>query len=101
MSGRFGWWIPMKYLLRYKMRTDQFVTNIEAPIYILHGTKDRLIPIGQSEKLVEVKPSIQLIKIPGGRHNNLPSFSVYHETVYDLLDQQPQEIPAAKSVIDK
>lgn len=85
---RWASFLPLSYILRYQIRTDQFITQVEAPIYIIHGDKDRLIPIGDSHKLTALAPEkIQLLVIKGGGHNNLPSFPEYHEYVYDLLEE--------------
>jgi pimeloyl-ACP methyl ester carboxylesterase len=52
----------------------------------LHGTKDFLIPISNSEKLQAISPrKITLIRIEGGGHNNLPSFNEYHNFIRSIL----------------
>ena len=85
---RWAFFLPLTYILRYQIRTDQFITQVEAPIHIIHGDKDRLIPIWHSHKLAELKPEkIELFVINGGGHNNLPSFPEYHEHIYDLLEE--------------
>ena len=84
---RYGFWLPLSWLLKYKIRTDQFMRKIQSPVYILHGRKDRLIPYKQSEQLAKENPEkIYLIPIDEGHHNNLPSFPEYHEWVYDILN---------------
>ncbi len=84
---RYGFWLPLAWLLKYKIRTDQFMRKIQSPVYILHGRKDRLIPYKQSEQLAKENPEkIYLIPIDEGHHNNLPSFPEYHEWVYDILN---------------
>lgn len=78
--------LPMKYLLRYHLRTDKWIRHVNCHTYILHGTKDWLIPISNSLKLQAISPSkITLLKIEGGRHNNLPSFPAYHNFLRDIL----------------
>jgi uncharacterized protein len=52
----------------------------------LHGTKDWLIPIKNSQQLQAIAPNkITLIRIEGGGHNNLPSFPEYHNFLRDIL----------------
>jgi fermentation-respiration switch protein FrsA (DUF1100 family) len=75
----------LKWLLRYKIRTDYFIRKVECPIFILHGTKDRLISFRQSEMLAQLVSHLELIALEGGGHNNLPSFPEYHEYLYDIL----------------
>ncbi len=78
--------IPHRLLLRYQLRTDRWILKVKCHTYILHGTKDFLIPIVNSEKLQALNPSkITLIRIHGGGHNNLPSFPEYHNFIRDIL----------------
>ncbi len=83
---RWGFWLPLKLLLRYPIRTDQFIKKVSCPSFILHGNKDFLIPIDHSEDLVQLNAKAELITIDGAGHNNLPDFEVYHQTIYRLLD---------------
>ena len=85
---RWGFILPLKFILRYKIRTDQFIKGVEAPVYIIHGTKDWLIPFSHSQALVNIEPdNIELLPIPGGGHNNLPEFPHFHEHLYTLLNE--------------
>ncbi len=85
---RYGWWLPLRYLLRYHLRTDQFLKKVTCPIYIIHGDKDRLISYAQGKRLHEISADRStLITIEGGGHNNLPNFPEYHEHLYDLLNE--------------
>jgi len=86
---QYAWWIPLRYLLRYHLRTDQFLKKIICPIFIIHGNKDRLISYKQGKKLHELSADRStLITIEGGGHNNLPDFPEYHEHLYDILNEQ-------------
>ncbi len=78
--------LPMKYILKYQLRTDKWIKHVNCHTYILHGTKDWLIPISNSEKLQALNPNkITLLRIVGGGHNNLPSFNEYHNFLRDIL----------------
>lgn len=86
---QYGWWLPLRYLLRYHLRTDQFLKKVTCPIYIIHGNKDRLISYAQGKRLHEISADRStLITIEGGGHNNLPNFPEYHEHLYDILNEQ-------------
>jgi uncharacterized protein len=77
---------PMQLVLRFRMRTDKWMPRVKCHTYIIHGTRDRLIPIRQSINLQKINPSkITLIRIEGGGHNNLPSFPEYHNFIRDIL----------------
>ena len=78
--------IPTRYVLRFHLRTDKWIRHVNCHTYILHGTKDWLIPISNSEKLQAISPrKITLIRIIGGGHNNLPTFPQYHNIIRDIL----------------
>lgn len=86
VAERFLPILPVRYVLRYHLRTDKWIRYVNCHTYIIHGTKDWLIPIKNSEKLQAINPrKITLIRIEGGGHNNLPSFDEYHNFVRDIL----------------
>jgi uncharacterized protein len=83
---RFLPFLPNQFILRYHLRTDRWIRKVNCHTYIIHGTKDWLIPIKHSEKLQKINPDkITLIRIEGGHHNNLPSFPEYHNFIRDIL----------------
>lgn len=85
--------LPVKKLLRYHIRTDLFIQKVQAPIYIIHGNKDRLIPIRNGKKLMEIAEDASLITIEGGGHNNLPKFNKYHTELREILHSIKKQIP--------
>lgn len=93
---RYGFILPLNWLLRYQIRTDQFFRKIESPVFLIHGTKDRLIPFEHSERLQKINPAlIQLLPIKDGRHNNLPDYPEYHQYLYDILNGYYVKKPAS------
>ena len=83
---RFIPFLPIRYVMRFHLRTDRWIRHVNCHTYIIHGTKDWLIPIRHSEALQAINPSkITLIRIVNGKHNNLPSFPEYHGFVRDIL----------------
>lgn len=80
--------LPVRLVLRYHLRTDQWITRVKCHTYILHGTRDWLIPFRHSVALQQIRPErITLIRIPGGGHNNLPGFDDYHNFLRDILKE--------------
>jgi len=80
--------LPIRFVLRYHMRTDRWIQKVTCPVYIIHGTRDWLIPIRHSEQLQKLSPRrITLIRIHGGGHNNLTKFPDYHNFVRDILKE--------------
>jgi uncharacterized protein len=80
--------LPLRFVLRYQLRTDKWIQKVKCHVYIIHGTKDWLIPIRHSEQLQKINPrKITLIRIDGGAHNNLPRFDEYHNFIRDILKE--------------
>ena len=78
--------LPVRMVLRFHQRTDKWITGVKCHTYIIHGTRDWLIPLRHSEALQKINPRmITLIRIHGGGHNNLPNFDEYHNFVRDSL----------------
>jgi len=48
---RYGFLLPIKWILKYHIRTDHFIKKVSCPTFIIHGKKDRLIPFHHSEQL--------------------------------------------------
>jgi alpha-beta hydrolase superfamily lysophospholipase len=76
---------PVMPMTKFSFPNYQYLQTVEAPVAIFHGTKDRLIPFGQSERLVTKAGKGELIGIPGGGHNNLNSFPLFHQKLDSLL----------------
>jgi pimeloyl-ACP methyl ester carboxylesterase len=84
--SRYAFLLPLRLILRYHIRTDRFIKKVQCPVHIIHGRRDRLIPYRQSEMLKALVPNIvTLHTIERASHNNLPSFPLYHDLLYDIL----------------
>jgi uncharacterized protein len=87
LMNRFLPFLPISFILRFSIRTDLWIRYVRCPIYIIHGTKDWLIPYRSSVRLANLVPlTARLIPIYGGGHNNLPSFGEYHHKLGEILN---------------
>ncbi len=88
---RYAFITPLKWLLRYDLRTDQYLQTVSVPVHIIHGDQDRLIPYQQSEQLKALYPDkIALHRIPGAGHNNLPEYQEFYQVLYEILYLKPE-----------
>jgi len=71
-------WIPSA-VLRYPLRTDEWVTRIPNRLLLIHGAQDPLITPRHSEMLQALAPHAQLLRVPGASHNDLQDFPAYLE----------------------
>ncbi|HVG17199.1 MAG TPA: alpha/beta hydrolase [Chitinophagaceae bacterium] len=79
---------PVNLLLKYTLPTYKNLKHTKAPVTLLHGTKDEVVPYKQSLKLLAENPNVELVSIENGRHNNLAQFPRYVEKI-DSLFQTP------------
>jgi uncharacterized protein len=86
LTSRFLPFLPVAFLLKFSIRTDRYIKYVRCPVYIIHGTRDWLIPYRSSVRLAKEAPlNTRLIPIYGGGHNNLPSFKAYHKHLEEVL----------------
>jgi pimeloyl-ACP methyl ester carboxylesterase len=78
-------YVPL-FLLKYPLRSDQWIRKVHCPIYFFHGTQDDLIPYDSSERLRAYSTApTQLIPIVGGGHGDLATFAVYQTALDQIL----------------
>jgi uncharacterized protein len=75
---------PVKSLMNYRFPTYEYLAKVTAPITILHGTRDEIIPYRQAQRLTAIK-GVQLVTIPKGKHNNLSRHPQFQQALTDLL----------------
>ncbi len=83
------WLIPP--LLKYHFRTDQWIKEVCCPVYIFHGTADKLVPYNSSTRLLALikdKKNGHLITIKGGLHEGLRRTAQYSEKLNAILGAQ-------------
>ena len=78
-------WVP-PFILRYPLRTDQFLPQLNTKILLLHGTADALISNEHSKHLVKLNPTARLVEIDGAGHGDIHNFDTYTNTLKAELD---------------
>lgn len=67
--------LPIKTLIKHKFQSDQFISNVSAPILIMHGDADETVPITFGRKLYEAAPqNSEFIVFEGAGHSDLGKF---------------------------
>ncbi len=65
-------------LVRYPFRTSEIIGKIKAPVILVHGDRDSLIPIAHSEELLKLtNEKSKLLVIEGAGHNDIHHFQSY------------------------
>ena len=66
------WFLPVRLLMRDQFRSDLRMRTVTAPVLILHGEADTIIPIAYGERLLAMVPGKkQMVRFPGGEHVDL------------------------------
>ena len=75
-------WMPVD-----RWNSLELAPNISAPVLILHGDADRVIPVSQSAELKAALPGADYIVFKGGGHADLPTFPGYRESIDRALSE--------------
>lgn len=63
------WMFPVRRLMSDDFRSDQRIAHVRAPLLIVHGTRDGIIPIRFAEKLFALaNPPKDFIRVEGADH---------------------------------
>lgn len=72
--------------LKFKFENHTYLPDVACDAYILHGNKDKLIPIELSKKLIPyLKSEKHFIEIPDADHFNVHEHEIYQEFVKNML----------------
>ncbi len=51
VAARIYWWLPVNLLMRDQFRSIDFIVKVTAPLLVVHGDRDILIPVEFGKKL--------------------------------------------------
>ncbi|MBV6488208.1 MAG: alpha/beta fold hydrolase [Pseudorhodoplanes sp.] len=64
--------IPVRWLMKDQFRSDERIGRIDAPLLVLHGERDRVIPIRFGARLFALAPGPKrFVRFPGAGHEDL------------------------------
>jgi fermentation-respiration switch protein FrsA (DUF1100 family) len=68
-------WIPVRWLMKDQFRSDLRIVKVMAPVLIMHGERDTVIPITSGEALYAlVKAPKRFVRFPAGMHEDLGKY---------------------------
>jgi fermentation-respiration switch protein FrsA (DUF1100 family) len=80
---------PVRWFLKDKFRSDERIGRLSAPLLMLHGDADRIVPIRFGEKLFAMaREPKRFVRFPGGGHVNLDDFGAA-KVIKEFLAQLP------------
>lgn len=84
-------WVPHYpgWGLSFRLPQDQWVQGVSAPMLILHGTADEVVPYWMGERLVKLRTDLgfatRLVTIAGGDHKHLPDTPDWQNAIRKFL----------------
>ena len=65
------WFVPVRVLMHDQFHSDRRIANVTAPVLILHGERDTVVPIRFGEQLYAlVRAPKQFVRLPAAGHND-------------------------------
>ena len=90
--------LPKVFRFRFTFPTYRYLQQVRISVLILQGTSDRIVPFRNAMQLTRyLKPTDRFVRIDGGGHRNLATFSAYRKEVGRVLKS---EIGSRKSEIE-
>jgi pimeloyl-ACP methyl ester carboxylesterase len=66
------------WLLKYPLRTDAIAGDLKAPVLLVHGTRDELLPLDDSKTLSKlIRSPVEMLVVDGAAHNDIHQFPQY------------------------
>lgn len=89
VAASIYWYVPVRLLLKDRFDSTASVANIGAPLLIVHGGQDRVIPVRFAERLyaAAVEPK-RFVRVDAARHTDLYDHGM-GKIVLDFLSDLP------------
>jgi fermentation-respiration switch protein FrsA (DUF1100 family) len=66
------WYVPVRLLMKDQFRSDLRIAKVTAPSLVMHGDRDRVVPISLGERLYEmIQAPKRFVRFPGAGHLDL------------------------------
>jgi hypothetical protein len=66
------WFVPVRWLMKDQFRSDLLIGKVSAPVLVLHGDRDAVVPIALGERLYGlINAPKKFVRFPGSGHNDL------------------------------
>lgn len=80
--------LPIEWMSNFRFPSNEFVKKLDCPVFIFHGTEDRVIPFSSGEKLFNEIPgnTKKFYTIKNAGHNYLQDFDVYKIGLSEALE---------------
>jgi fermentation-respiration switch protein FrsA (DUF1100 family) len=75
-AGRY-WFVPVRLLMKDQFRSDLRIGKVTSPVLVLHGERDRIVPIVLGERLYAmINAPKRFVRFPDAGHNDIGARAV-------------------------
>jgi fermentation-respiration switch protein FrsA (DUF1100 family) len=86
------WYLPVRLLMKDQFRSDLVIEKVTAPVLMLHGDRDAVVPIMLGEHLYSlIKARKRFLRFPGAGHNDLGTHGAVAEAIRFLEEEVGRE----------
>jgi uncharacterized protein len=72
IAARIYWFLPVRWLIKDPFRSDLRIGKVTAPVLVLHGDSDNVVPFVLGERLYAmIQGPKRFVRFPGAGHNDL------------------------------
>jgi fermentation-respiration switch protein FrsA (DUF1100 family) len=69
--------VPVRLLMKDQFRSDERIGRVTAPVLVLHGERDDIVPIRYGERLYAlIQSPKRFVRVPGANHNDHDDYGV-------------------------
>ena len=73
------WYMPVRLLMKDQYRSDERIAKVTAPVLILHGVRDSIVPYAMGEQLFDLtKAPKHIVRFLDGSHEDLDQYGALH-----------------------
>jgi fermentation-respiration switch protein FrsA (DUF1100 family) len=81
--------LPVRWLMKDQFRSDLRAAKVRAPVLILHGERDAVVPIQSGERLYDlISAPKRFVRIPDAAHENLADHGALEPAMKFILSPQ-------------
>ena len=91
IAARIYWFLPVRRLIKDPFRSDLRIGKVTAPVLVLHGERDSVVPIALGERLYAlIESPKRFVRFPDGGHNDLGAHGAVDAAKEFLAASSPQ-----------
>ncbi|HEY3643263.1 MAG TPA: alpha/beta hydrolase [Xanthobacteraceae bacterium] len=88
LAARHYPFVPVRWLMKDQFRSDLRIASVAAPLLVLHGARDSIVPIEYGERLFGLaREPKRFVRFPEGEHEDLDRFGALAAVKTFLGDQ--------------